>query len=165
MPTGGVTCRDGRLDFRHHLLQGNDRFADHVAATFRKNLILAEEPCYAGCLVFAHGTHHVVHVSVPRVRVGENGDVHGVHKIPVLVYHLRHGEEPDVGLSEEGGGETVAPRGKGLEAAFFDHPGGETVMGAWKHQNFRSLHQSAEQGCLSHAQVAFFPGHRIFDTL
>jgi hypothetical protein len=44
-----------------------------VAATFRKNLILAEEPCYAGCLVFAHGTHHVVHVSVPRVRVGENG--------------------------------------------------------------------------------------------
>lgn len=54
-----LSRRDGRLDFRHHLLQGNDRFAGHVAATFRKNLILDEEPCHAGCLVFAHGAHHV----------------------------------------------------------------------------------------------------------
>ena len=86
----------------------DDLLARHVAAPLRPHLVFEEAPGRPGVDERAHGADHVQGIAVAGVGVDEDGDVHRAADVAGPLDDLGLGEEAEIGLADERGGDGVA---------------------------------------------------------
>ncbi len=126
---GIVPRGDGGADLGEKLVERNDRLVVEVAALLREALVLDVQAGDAAPLVFAHRTGRIELVAVAGIGIGDDRHIDGGGDPAGIVRHLRHGDEPVVGIAERRRG-AGAGHVDGIEAGLRDGARGDAVIGA-----------------------------------
>ena len=150
--SGSCLRRDRRADLGEKFVARDDHLVVEVAALLREALVLDVQAGDAAPLVLPHRARRVELVAVAGIGIGDHRHVDGRGDAAGIVGHLRHGDEPIVGIAERrrraGAGHVDR-----AEAGLRDGARGDAVVGAGRDGQAVALQQLPELPCSTHGRL------------
>ena len=133
----------GGAHLRHHLFQLDDLLARQETASLGEHLVFDVQRRGARVFVLANGPPHVERISVARVGVADDGDVHRIRDRARVGDHLGHREQPEVWIAARGRS-AEARHVDGVEAGSGSEFRLQTIEDEWRDDHFGAGEQLAQ---------------------
>src|SRR5438270_1373618 len=149
---------NGGADFLDHFIHRDDLLSLHVPAFLGPNLVFNMQAGNACTLVLMNGTSHVDWVAIASISVRDERQVarngsDDSRNGGSTAHHLAHGQQTNIGLSEDTGSRPKACHVDGRKSCLSDEAGAQGIICSGGNDQVRADKQFTQACSGAHGQV------------